>query len=82
VAKEEEKSGKARKVFGKEFPKTSGEGLGGIFIRGALNDDAIVAKSPKEKKLNKSIREIRTVCPYYGVGCGFLATLSQTSILA
>jgi len=81
VAKEKEKSGKARKVFGREFPETSGEGLGGVFIRGALNDDAIVAKSPKEKKLNKSIREIPTVCPYCGVGCGFLATLENGKII-
>ena len=81
MTKEKEKSDKARKVFGRESPKTSGEGLVGVFIRGALNDDAIVAKSPKEKKLNKSIREIPTVCPYCGVGCGFLATLENGKII-
>lgn len=81
MTKEKEKSGKARKVFGRESPKTSGEGLGGVFIRGALNDDAIAAKSSKERKLNKSIREIPTVCPYCGVGCGFLATLENGRII-
>jgi formate dehydrogenase major subunit len=81
VTKEKEESIKARKVFGSESAKASGEGLGGVFIRGALNDDAIVSKSHKEKKLHKSIREIPTVCPYCGVGCGFLATLENGRII-
>jgi formate dehydrogenase major subunit len=81
VTKEEKKSGKASKVFGRKFPKTSGEGLGGLFIRGALKDDSIADRSPNKNKLNKSIMEIPTICPYCGVGCGFLATIENGRII-
>lgn len=77
MAKRKGKSDKAGKVFGGEFPRISGEGLNDVFIRGALEDDAIGATFPREQKLNKSIREIPTVCPYCGVGCGFLATVEN-----
>jgi hypothetical protein len=42
------KSSKATKVFGREFRTASGDGLHDVFIRGALRDDAIDAKSNKE----------------------------------
>jgi len=77
-----EKSSKATKVFGREFRTASGNGLGDVFIRGALKDDAIGAKSNKDKMLKNSIRKIPTVCPYCGIGCGFLATSENGKLIS
>ncbi len=55
----------------RQFLKASGAGVGGIFLLGALNPNAVRA-APKVLPLKKRIGEKSTICPYDASGCGFV----------
>ena len=55
----------------RDFLKASGAGVGGIFLLGALKQDAL-ARTATIPPLKKQIGEGYTICPYDGSGCGFL----------
>ena len=58
----------------RDFLKLSGAGIGGATIFGLLNPKTGTALSdlPSIIPLHKKIGETTTVCPFCGVGCGFL----------
>ncbi len=56
----------------RDFLKASGAGLGGLFLYGVFNDDAIMARTLEKEPLKKSIGEVPTICPYDASGCGFI----------
>ena len=65
----------------REFLKLSGAGVGGAAIFGmAQPGTAIAADIPVTIPLHKKIGETTTICPYCGVGCGFLVA-SENGVL-
>ena len=56
----------------RDFLKTTGIGVGGIFLFKALDSDVALAKPAKVLPLKKRIGEKSTICPYDASGCGFL----------
>jgi len=56
----------------REFLKLSGAGAGGIAVIGLMRPQDSQAQGPVEIPLHKKIGETTTICPYCGVGCGFL----------
>jgi len=58
----------------RDFLKTSGAAVGGIFIFGALNPDMAQAASHKVLPLKNKIGEKTTICCYCAVGCGAIVT--------
>lgn len=81
MGKEIQNLGKAYKVFKAKTPAVSEAGSHGFFIRGVLADENITSKSNRENSLNNSVREIPTICPYCGVGCGFLGTTENGKLI-
>jgi formate dehydrogenase major subunit len=73
--------GKAQKVFGKKPPGSSGYGLSNLFVGGVPKDDAVLADSCDENKRNTSVKKVPTICPFCGVGCGFIATVEDGKII-
>ena len=65
----------------RKFIKGSGAGLGGIFLFGALSDDAVLARSLKIIPLKKQIGEVTTICPYDASGCGFVVAAENGNLL-
>jgi len=65
----------------RKFLKASGAGLGGIFLFGALKDDAILARSTKEVPLKKKIGEVTTICPFDASGCGFIVASENGKVV-
>jgi formate dehydrogenase major subunit len=57
----------------RDFLKASGAGIGGVFLLGALSDDAL-ATPVKHIPLKKMGKETPTICPYDASGCGFIVT--------
>lgn len=57
----------------RDFLKASGAGVGGIFLLGALSDEAL-AKPIKQIPLIKSGKETTSVCCYCSVGCGLICS--------
>ena len=57
----------------REFLKISGAGAGGAAVIGlAKPKTGLAASPPTSIPLHKKIGEVTTICPYCGVGCGFL----------
>ncbi len=64
----------------RDFLKASGVGVGGDFLLGALKSDTALAASPKIP-LKKQRGEKTTICPYCGVGCGFVVAAQDGKVL-
>ncbi|MBN2462355.1 MAG: twin-arginine translocation signal domain-containing protein, partial [Dehalococcoidia bacterium] len=65
----------------REFLKLSGAGAGGLAVFGLMNPEIAGAEGfPKGIPLHKKIGETTTICPYCGVGCGFLVA-SENGVL-
>lgn len=66
----------------RDFIKLSGAGIGGATIFSLFNPKTGLAASdsPAEFPLHKKIGETTTICPYCGVGCGFLVA-SENGVL-
>ena len=65
----------------REFLKLSGASAGGLAVFGLLNPELVGAGGlPKAIPLHKKIGETTTICPYCGVGCGFLVA-SENGVL-
>ncbi len=58
----------------RQFLKASGAGLGGFFLLRMIRPGAALAKSNRVLPLKKKIGEKTTICPYCGVGCGFVVS--------
>ena len=57
----------------REFLKLSGAGAGGVAVLGLTQPEiSHAAELPITIPLHKKIGETTTICPYCGVGCGFL----------
>ena len=57
----------------REFLKLSGAGAGAATVIGMTKPKTgLAAEVPQKIPLHKKIGETTTVCPYCGVGCGFL----------
>jgi len=65
----------------RDFLKTSGVGVGGIFLLRALNPDVALASPARVLPLKKQIGEKTTICPYDGTGCGFLIAAESGKIV-
>ena len=65
----------------RDFLKASGAGLGGLLLFGALNDEAVMARSLKTVPLKKQIGEIPTICPYDASGCGFIVAAENGEVV-
>ena len=68
-------------VSRRNFLKASGAGLGSLFLFGALNDDAIMARTLKKVPLKKKIGEVSTICPYDASGCGFIVAAEGSEVV-
>jgi formate dehydrogenase major subunit len=68
-------------VSRRNFLKASGAGLGSLFLFGALNDDAIMARTLKKVPLKKKIGEVSTICPYDASGCGFIVAAENDKVV-
>ena len=65
----------------REFLKLSGAGAGGVAVLGLMKPEiGRVAALPGEIPLRKKIGETTTICPYCGVGCGFVVA-SENGVL-
>ena len=65
----------------REFLKLSGAGASGLAVFGLIKPELAGAEElPQEIPLHKKIGETTTICPYCGVGCGFLVA-SENGVL-
>jgi len=65
----------------RDFLKTSGAGIGGIFLLGALSDGVALASPIKRIPLKKKGKETATICPYDASGCGFLVATENGKVI-
>ncbi len=65
----------------RDFLKTSGAGLGGIFLLGAFNDGTVLAGPPRLLPLKKKLGEMSTICPYDASGCGFIVATENGKVV-
>jgi len=65
----------------RDFLKASGLGVGGAFLIGALKPGAVAASPPRALPLKKQIGEKTTICPFCGVGCGFVIDSADGKVL-
>lgn len=65
----------------REFLKASGAGVGGAFLLGALNPSITLAAQHKVLPLKKKRGETTTICPYCGVGCGFVVAAQDGKVV-
>ena len=65
----------------RDFLKSSGAGIGGAFLLGALNGGAALAGPPKSIPLKKKLGETTTICPYDGSGCGFIVAAQDGKVV-
>ncbi len=65
----------------RDFLKTSGAGLGGIFLLGAFNGGTAFASPPKFLPLKKKLGEMSTICPYDASGCGFIVATENGRVI-
>ena len=56
----------------RDFLKLSGASAGGVVLGGKLGTGIPLSVAPRTLKLHKKIGETTTICPYCGVGCGFV----------
>lgn len=65
----------------REFLKSSGVGAGGAALFGLMRPELADAQEPVQKiPLHKKVGETTTICPFCGVGCGFLVS-SEDGVL-
>ena len=64
----------------REFLKVSGAGGGGLVLFGMLPETSHARAIPQSIPLHKKIGETTTICPYCGVGCGFVVA-SENGVL-
>ncbi len=64
----------------REFLKTSGIGVGGAFLLGALKPEVALAKA-KVLPLKKKRGEKATICPYDGSGGGFIVAAENGKVV-
>jgi len=65
----------------REFLKLSGAGAGGAVVLGLIEPQTVQAAGPTGTiPLHKKIGETTTICPYCGVGCGFIVA-SENGVL-
>ena len=65
----------------RDFLKTSGVGVGGVFLLGALNPDMALASPARVLPLKKQIGEKTTICPYDASGCGFVIAAENGKVV-
>lgn len=65
----------------RDFLKLSGAGAGGAFVFGITGMNRVSAL-PLQIPLHKKIGETTTVCPYCGVGCGIIMSVSEDGTVA
>jgi len=65
----------------RDFLKSTGVGMGGIFLFGALNDGVALAGPPKLIPLKKKLGETSTICPYDASGCGFIVAAQDGKVV-
>lgn len=65
----------------RDFLKTSGAGIGGVFLLGALSDGVALASPVKTIPLKKKGKETSTICPYDASGCGFIVISDGNKVL-
>ena len=65
----------------RDFLKSSGAGLGGVFLLGAIRDDIALASPIKHIPLKKKGKETTTICPYDGSGCGFIVAAQDGKVV-
>lgn len=65
----------------RDFLKTSGAGIGGIFLLGAFSGDKALAGSPRFLPLKKKLGETATICPYDASGCGFIVAAQDGKVV-
>jgi len=65
----------------RDFLKTSGAGIGGIFLLRALGDGVALASPIKHIPLIKKGKETTTICPFDGSGCGFIVTAENGKVI-
>lgn len=64
----------------REFLKLSGAAAGGAAVLGlATPKTGLAAEPPKSIPLHKKMGETTTICPFCGVGCGFLVASTNGS---
>jgi len=66
----------------REFLKWSGVAAGGAAVLGLANPKTgLAAEPPQSIPLHKKIGESTTICPFCGVGCGFLVGSENGSVV-
>jgi len=66
----------------REFLKLSGAAAGGAAVLGlATPKTGLAAEPPKAIPLHKKIGETTTICPFCGVGCGFVVASTNGSVV-
>ncbi len=65
----------------RDFLKASGLGVGGAFLLGAVKPGKALASPPQALPLKKKIGETTSICPYCGVGCGFVIDSVEGKVL-
>lgn len=67
----------------REFLKLGGAGVGGATIFGLFHPQTglAAADTPEKIPLHKKIGETTTICPYCGVGCGFIVASENGSLV-
>ena len=66
----------------REFLKLTGAGAGGAAVFGLAKPKiGLAADSPISMPLHKKIGETTTICPYCGVGCGFVVASENGSLV-
>jgi formate dehydrogenase major subunit len=64
----------------RDFIRTSGAGIGGLILFGALNPNVALARIHKILPLKKRIGEKTTICPYDASGCGFIVATDNGKV--
>ena len=65
----------------RDFLKTSGAGIGGVFLLGAFSGNTALAGPPKFLPLKKKLGETATICPYDASGCGFIVAAQNGKVV-
>jgi len=66
----------------REFLKLTGAGAGGAAVFGLAKPKiGLAADGPISMPLHKKIGETTTICPYCGVGCGFVVASENGSLV-
>ncbi len=65
----------------RQFLKASGAGVGSFFLLKTLSPGVALAKAPRILPLKKKIGEKTSICPYCGVGCGFVITAQDGKVV-